>query len=706
MEALALLLVLLFLAAPIMMIVVLVKLGGIEQQLSWLANAVKALRMEQGKGAAGTRAPVAEARQPAVAAGQPPEGNRQQLAAQQAAKPAEVHPAAAQRQEPQPVAKPVAPPVAAAKPAVQPAVAAKQEPAARPVPQAPARPVAPPPPPPPPLQPTAVDLFFQKVEDWIAVKGEFAPKGVTHEFALATHWLIRVGVVLVTASIVYFVKLSIDRGWMGPTGRVAATVFWGAVASMGGVFLVKRTRYGMIGHAVAALGVVALYFGFGLGHRFFDPPVIASPSLAFAALFGVTLYAGLASVFMPSASIAVMAVIGGYAVPVIAGRDTGSPTALCAYLLLIDAMAFFVARFRKWSALDFLSATIAYATMFVWCGMHPHLGTAQALTVFAFFTLVHAVYMVGVVVDSGKRGKAGNAMAWAGLVLNACTYLAYLVTHFRAGFSSELTGLVFLALVAAYIAVAAWGRRSGTLDRATVDIVLVFALAFLSIAPLLLFGSPWWTVSWCAIAVASSEAEARTGQRILGVLSLIVFAVAAFYGIFFLVPDAYGLAASGRGWGLGSAASGAAAYWSGLLLRSVRIWTIPVAAVLIGRRSRGWLYVAACVVGFLLYSLESWTFGKAYLPSLGGGIVTVAWFLLAFAGIWTGIVRRMRGLRIFSLSLLAVSVAKLLLIDTSHLATPARVALFALCGVLLIVGAFLYIKFRERFTENEEDNRK
>ncbi len=150
----------------------------------------------------------------------------------------------------------------------------------------------------------------------------------------------------------------------------------------------------------------------------------------------------------------------------------------------------------------------------------------------------------------------------------------------------------------------------------------------------------------------------------------------------------------------------AAAYWSGLLLRSVRIWTIPVAAVLIGRRSRGWLYVAACVVGFLLYSLESWTFGQAYLPSLGGGIVTGAWFLLAFAGSWTGIVRRMRGLRIFSLSLLAVSVAKLLLIDTSHLATPARVALFAICGVLLIVGAFLYIKFRERFTENEEDNRK
>lgn len=554
-----------------------------------------------------------------------------------------------------------------------------------------------------PPPPTALDIFWTKVEDWLAVRGEFAPKGVTHEFAFATRWLVRVGVALVAASLVYFVKLSIDRGWMGPTGRVTMTVFWGAVASVGGAYLVKRTRYGSIGHAIAALGVVALYVGFGLGHRFFDPPVIPSPALAFAALFGVTLYAGFAAVVMPSAFIAVMALLGGYAVPLVAGRDTGSPTGLCAYLLLIDAMAFFVARLRKWSALDFLSATVAYLTMFVWCGMHTSLARGPALVVFAFFTAIHAIYMVGVVIDSGKRGKAGNAIAFAGLALNACAYLAYLSSHFRAGFSSELTGLVFLALVAVYVAVAAYGRRRGRIDGTTVNIILVFALAFLSIAPLLLFGSPWWSVSWCAIAVAASEAEARTGERILGTLSIVVFAAAAIYGIFGMAPQVYGIGLDDCGCfafvALDDASSG---YWRALALRSVRVWTIPLAAALIGRRSRGWLYWIACAFGFVLYTLESRVFGAAYIHALGGGVVTVAWFLLAFAGVWAGIVRRMRSLRIWSLSLLAASVAKLLVIDTAHLATPSRVALFALCGVLLIVGAFLYIKFRERFVENEE----
>ena len=60
----------------------------------------------------------------------------------------------------------------------------------------------------------------------------------------------------------------------------------------------------------------------------------------------------------------------------------------------------------------------------------------------------------------------------------------------------------------------------------------------------------------------------------------------------------------------------------------------------------------------------------------------------------------MRLSRICALSLLGISVAKVLVVDTAHLTTPVRVALFALSGVLLIVGAFLYMKFRERFEDH------
>jgi uncharacterized membrane protein len=135
----------------------------------------------------------------------------------------------------------------------------------------------------------------------------------------------------------------------------------------------------------------------------------------------------------------------------------------------------------------------------------------------------------------------------------------------------------------------------------------------------------------------------------------------------------------------------------------VRLWSLPVAAALIARRSHGGLMLwIAYSAGFLLYTIESCLFGMEFMPALKGGSITLAWVVLAFAGVWTGIVRRIRPLRIFALSLLGVSALKLLLFDTSHLPVPARVAVFAIVGSLMIVGAFLYLKFKERFAENDE----
>ena len=106
---------------------------------------------------------------------------------------------------------------------------------------------------------------------------------------------------------------------------------------------------------------------------------------------------------------------------------------------------------------------------------------------------------------------------------------------------------------------------------------------------------------------------------------------------------------------------------------------------------------AALVAVFLFFTGEARNFGYVFLPALKSGTVSVAWLFAAFGGLWAGIVRRSRLSRICALSLLGVAVAKVLVIDTAHLTTPVRVALFALSGVLLIVGAFLYMKFRERF---------
>lgn len=677
MEALGLLAFLAFLSMPIMLIVSLVKLSDVQEQIAALR-----LRLTRGEKTAGL-SPVRDAQVETPAAETPAvesvAATKQQVASAPVPMP-----------EPAPEAEPEPTPV--------PAVAAAAEPQPQPV--APeARPAA-------PYAPTALDLFWMKVEDWFCVRGDFAPKGMTHEFACATRWLVRVGILLIVSSLAYFVKLSIDRGWMGPTGRVVMILSCGIVGVVGGVALVRRTRYALIGHAVVALGIVALYFGFGLGHRFFDPPVIASASLAFAALFAVTVCAGVLAVTLRAPVIAVLGLLGGYLVPLIAGRDTGSPVGLDGYLIVLNLGAFVVARYRKWSALDFLASLAGYLFGFAWCEMHPGFGKSALIVSLIFLSLVNLVYMASVLADTKSRSPAGKVLAWVGLSFGACIYFAWLAAFFGSTFAKGAVGLALFAVAAVYGCAAMLARRRGWTDPVTASILQCFALGFLTLVPPYLLGTMWWSCAWCVLAIVTFEAACRTGERVLEGIAYLILAVAGGLCILHVGPQTYLQA-----WTHPSATF--LGYVVGSLSRLLRLGALPAALAWISCRRapsgltgnaefvRG-LRLAAGLLVFIAYTCEARAFGIAVVPALKSGMVTLAWTVAAFAGIWLGIVRQLRFPRLAALALLFVSAAKLLIIDTAHLATPARVGLSAAVGVTFIVGAFLYIRFKDQFEEKED----
>ncbi len=542
-----------------------------------------------------------------------------------------------------------------------------------------------------PEEPVLCEVLLSKFYDWLAVRGDYAPKGMTREFAVATRWLVRVGLMMLVGSIVYFVKLSIDNGWMGPTARVIATLFWGAVALAGGIALVKRTRYGLLGHACAALGLVALYLGFGLGHRYFTPPVIASWQLAFLALVGVTVAAGIVSVVLPSSTLAVMGLVGGYLVPVVAGRDTGAVMGLCAYLLVLNVGACVVAQLRRWQGLNFLASLFAYGMVFGWCARHSqmHGGTPMfnSMVLLVFLSAVHALYLASSVVMARVDGEKGHALSWLGIALNALCYLSWLGMCFRPATSDSVTGLVFLMVVAVYVAMAWKSMASGWLDAMSVNLLLVFALIFLALAPLLLFPLPWCTVAWALIAVACVEVYHRKEVKVLGYLAGLLLLAASVAGL------GYGLDAYVTPW-----------HGMPFIYRLLRLGTVPVAVFWVAYRLKALpLVVISGVMAFLYVTGEAHCLGKEILPMLGGGTVTLTWAIVASACLAVGIVKRLKPARLLGLSLLGVAVGKLLLLDIAPLAVPARVGVFAGVGLLLMAGAFLYLKFKTVFEGENKD---
>jgi uncharacterized membrane protein len=137
-----------------------------------------------------------------------------------------------------PVAKPEPAPVASSSAAVAAPTPVPVQPPPIPVvrpglaspasPPAPApvlvRTVSPPPAPNSTVQ--AARDILRRIWSWIVVGEEHRTPGVSMEYAVATTWLIRAGIVIIVTCVGYFLQWSMDRNLLGPEGPRRAERFF------------------------------------------------------------------------------------------------------------------------------------------------------------------------------------------------------------------------------------------------------------------------------------------------------------------------------------------------------------------------------------------------------------------------------------------------------------------------------------------------
>lgn len=271
-----------------------------------------------------------------------------------------------------PPAVPVAPPPpVAAAPATPPAVPVPP-PVVRPKPPAPivprgdgeAPPPRPPraePPPPPPAEPF----------DWERLIG------VKMFSAVA-------GIALVLAA-VFFLRYSIDQGWLGPPIRVAIGVLT-AIALLVVCDLKAARRYPATANAMDAAAIAILFSTFFAAHALWH---LIPAAAAFGLLALVTAVAVLLSIRRDSLFIAVLGLLGGFATPVLLSTGEDKPVPLFAYLLLLNIGLAWVAYRKRWSILTIL--TLVFTAIYQWGWVLRFLATSHAVSLAMGIFLLFAV---------------------------------------------------------------------------------------------------------------------------------------------------------------------------------------------------------------------------------------------------------------------------------------------------------------------------
>ena len=559
---------------------------------------------------------------------------------------------------------------------------------------------APPPPPEPPMpqavepeEPTTFERAVTKAWNWLTIGDEFRKPGESWEYAAATHWLLRIGIATVLAGVAFFLKYSIDTGMMGPLGRVALSLGAGVALIVVGVRQLFK-KYHLIGQGLAGMGFIMLYFAFFAASTLYH--LMPEPA-AFAMMACVTVGAGVLAIRYRSLGIALLGMIGGYATPIIIeSAPNTSPLFFYAYVLLLGVGVLGISLVRRWPLLNMQGMLAAYGLAFLYSTGHH--GGAHLFNDLIFLSAIHLLYLCSVVVFNLRKRLVTGAVEWTAIFMNAGIYWLWMFLLFNPVYGKAGTGMVALAVSAVYVALVYLCFRRKLADQVLTTIFILLAAVFLAMSPVLMLSADWLTLAWCLQALVMLYLSRKTGQTFLGVAAIALFALASLRGVVFDLGRLYH---DFRPWLLSGAA-----FWKAAGLRLLTYGVLPaslVAAWHLVREHRN----APKILGLVLiqvwfyFTLEGDLIARVFAPGFRQGAMTMVWTLYAFALLFSGIRMRDKWLRWSGLGLFTLAVLKLLLFDISELGTLSRIIAFISTGVLLVLGSFVYLKYKPLFDEKE-----
>ena len=232
------------------------------------------------------------------------------------------------------------------------------------------------------------------------------------------------GIALVLAA-VFFLRYSIDHGWLAPPVRVAIGILTG-IALLVVCDLKAARRYPVTANALDAAAIAILFSTFFAAHALWH---LIPAGVAFGLLALVTAVAVLLSIRRDSLFIAVLGLLGGFATPALLSTGENRPIPLFAYLLLLNIGLAWVANRKRWPVLTIL--TLVLTTLYQWGWVIRFLTASQlslAMGIFLVFALTGFVALIfgarrlGDGEPDGALGRTG--LAAAAMPLFFAVYLA------------------------------------------------------------------------------------------------------------------------------------------------------------------------------------------------------------------------------------------------------------------------------------------
>ena len=323
----------------------------------------------------------------------------------------------------------------------------------------------------------------------------FKEKNPDLEKFIGENLISKIGILILVLGISYFVKYSIDKGWISEPARVGIGILAGSLVL--GVAHKLREKFAAFSSVFVA-GAIAIFY-FTIAIAFHDYKLFGQ-EVAFAIMVLITGFAAVITVFYNRLELGILTLIGGFAVPFMVSTGAGNYAILFSYILILDVGILAIAYFKKWDVLNLLAFIFTSLLFGTWLFQEVNLAKPHYVGGLFFAFLFYALFCVINIINTLKvRGEFSKIQMG---VIASNTFLFYsfgmaILNHFHPEFRGLFTTAVgIFNLVYAYFIFKKFGA-----DKRVLYLLIGLTLTFITLAVPVQFNGHYITMFWAIEAV-------------------------------------------------------------------------------------------------------------------------------------------------------------------------------------------------------------
>jgi len=510
------------------------------------------------------------------------------------------------------------------------------------------------------------------------------PTAESLEALIGQKWVGWIAVLLIFCAAAFFLKYAFENRWIGELGRVSIGVAAGLAMAWGGR---ERHRKGWryLAQILTGGGITILYLSVYAAFGYYH---LLGARAAFVALVILVAEAHLLAVSYNARAVAMMALVGGFLVPVLLSTGRDQYAVLFTYMGVLDLGVLAVAMVRRWPWIGSLAYVATQWLFWLWYGEHYHPEKRAAIV--AFQAAILLLFLLADLAPHLRRQAAGWEECFR---LTVSPFVFYSTCYFvlnddHHGWMAPLA----LTIAILYAAMARAELALRPRDRRFLLITVGTALTFVTLAIPVQLESNWITIGWSVEALVLAWASFEAAAPRLRLLSGLVFAAAVLRFLVVDTPWDYRAAFTPvfNRYFLGMLALAACLACAAYLVRRLPVF-LTVGLLALGVLWLGLSFEAYSYFDMQARALPPDAYEAAKQLRWSGQLaLSVLWSIFAGSMTAAGFRLRLRAARVAGLMLFGVTLAKVVFLDISELRQFYRILALLALGVVLLVVAWKY----------------